>query len=141
MAKIRGAKALRAAIKRAPEDLRKEATAEVRASTKRMHRKVMELLGTAASFAPLHHGGAGMQDISGIARRSYRYSVVEKGMRGRVGLLSSAAEGKAFYLRFFFHGTSHQPSRNAHDAAFEDERDTFMVEQGRALERVLRRMG
>lgn len=141
MAKITGAKELRAALRRASPDLREEATKEVRASTIRMHRKVMELLNSAASYAPLWHGGEGMQNITGVARRSYRYSVVDKGMRGKVGLLSANAERSAFYLRFFFYGTSHQPSRNAHDDGFEDERDVFLDNQGRALARVLARMG
>ncbi len=141
MAKIRGAKELRAAIRNAPKDLRDEATKEVRASTIRMHRTVQMLLNSAAIYAPLWHGKAGMQNITGDARRSYRYSVVDKGMRGRVGLLSSQAERAAFHLRFFFYGSVHQPSRNAHDDAFERERDTYIDNQGKALERVLVRMG
>lgn len=140
MAKIHGAKELRAAIRRAEPMLRDEATKEVRASTIRMHRKVKELLNSAASYAPLYHGGPGMQNITGVARRSYRYSVTDKGMTGRVGLLSSKAESSAFYLRFFFYGTSHQPSRNAHDDAFEDERDVFVVNQQAALNRVISRL-
>lgn len=140
MAKIRGAKELRAAIRRAGPDLRKEATAEVRASTKRMHGTVMMLLGTAAIYAPLWHGKAGMQNITGIARRSYRYSVSENRMKGRVGLLSAAAESRAFYLRFFFYGSVHQPARNAHDDAFERERDVYIFNQGKALQRVLSRI-
>jgi hypothetical protein len=137
MAKIRGAKELRAAIKRAGPALRKEATAEVRASTKRMHGTVMMLLGTAAMYAPLYHGGAGMQNITGTARRSYRFSVSEARMSGRVGLLSAAAESRAFHLRFFFYGTVHQPARNAHDDAFERERDVFIDNQTKALQRVV----
>lgn len=137
MAKVRGAKELRAAIRKAGPALRKEATAEVRASTKRMHSTVMMLLSSAASYAPLHHGGLGMQNITGVARRSYRFSVSEKSMKGRVGLLSSAAENSAFYLRFFFYGTVHQPARNAHDDAFERERDVFIVNQTKALQRVV----
>lgn len=141
MAKMRGAKELRAALKRAPDDLREEASKEVRESTKRMHRKVMQLLNSAASYAPFHHGGMGMQNITGAARRAYRYSVADKGLKGRVGLLSPAAEQRAFYLRFFLYGTSHQPSRNVHDTAFEGEREDFIVHQRKALESVLRRMG
>lgn len=140
MAKIRGAKELRAAIKRAPAELRKEATDEVKASTKRMHETVMQLLNSAAIYAPLYHGGPGMQNITGNARRNYRYSIVDKGMRGRVGLLSPAAESKAFYLRMFFTGTVHQPARPAHDDAFEQERDVYIANQSRALARVIARL-
>lgn len=140
MAKITGAKELRSAIQRAGPDLRKEATAEVRKSTKAMHSSVMAKLASSASYAAFWHGGAGMQNITGTARRSYRHSVSERRMSGRVGLLSPSAEKSAFYLRFFFYGTSHQPSRNAHDDAFEQERDVFIHNQGKALERVLRKI-
>jgi len=105
-----------------------------------MHRTVMMLLSTAAAYAPLWHGKSGMQNITGNARRSYRYSVSETKMKGRVGLLSAATERRAFYLGFFFYGTSHQPARNAHDDAFERERDVFILNQGRALERVVRKI-
>ena len=140
MAKIRGSKELKAAIRRAGPELRKEATNEVRKSTKNMHRTVMMLLSSAAIYAPLWHGKPGMQNITGLARRSYRYSVSEKRMSGRVGLLSAASERRAFYLGFFFYGTVHQPARNAHDDAFERERDLFIYNQGKALERVMRKI-
>lgn len=140
MARVRGAKELRAAIKRLPADLRTEASKEVRASTMAMHRKVIELLSSAASYAPFWHGKAGMQNVTGAARRSFRYSVVDKGLTGRVGLLSAAAEQKAFYLRFFLHGSVHQPARNVFDDAFEGERDVFIANQLRALTSVLARL-
>lgn len=147
MAKIRGAKELRAAIRKMPPDLKAEATKEVRASTKRMHRKVMELLNSAASYAPFWHGKPGMQNVTtalhaaGTARRNYRYSVVKQGMTGRVGLLSPAAERTAFHMRFFLYGTVHQPARNVHADAFESERDVFIDNQTKALGRVLSRLG
>lgn len=140
MAKIRGSKELKAAIRRAGPDLRKEATAEVRKSTKQMHATFMLLLNSAASYAPLWHGKPGMQNITGTARRSYRWSISEKRMSGRVGLLSPAAERRAFHLGFFLYGTVHQPARNAHDDAFERERDVFIHNQGQALARVLRKI-
>lgn len=140
MAKIRGAKELKAAIRRAGPDLRKEATDEVRKSTKQMHATFMMLLNSAASYAALWHGGLGMKNLTGTARRSYRYSVSERKMSGRVGLLSAASEKKAFHLGFFLYGTAHQPSRNAHDDAFERERDVFIYNQGQALARVLRKI-
>lgn len=141
MAKIRGAKELRAAIRRAGPALRKEATEEVRASTKRMHSKVMAMLMTSGiAYAPHWHGKPQMQNITGNARRNYRYSVSERRMSGRVGLLSPSAESRAFYLRFYLFGTVHQPSRNVHDDAFEQERDIFILNQGKALERVMRQL-
>lgn len=141
MAKIRGAKELRAAIKRAPKHLRDEATKEVRASTRRMHRHARELFNSAAQFAPLYHGGPGMQNITGLARSLYRYSLIDRGMRGRVGLLSASSESRGYYLRIFLSGSEHQPARPVHDVAFEAERDTFLVNQRRALGRVLEAMG
>ena len=140
-ARIIGGKELRAALMKAPADLREEAGAEVRASTKRMHRKAMELFNSAASFAPFWHGQPGMQNITGAARRAYRYSVVNKGLTGRVGVLTGAAMGKVPELRWFLFGTSRQPARNVHASAFEDERDVFFVNQRKALQSVLRRMG
>lgn len=141
MVKISGARELRAAIKRAAPDIRAEAGKEVKASTKRMHQEAMAAFNTAASFAPFWHGKDGMQSITGAARRAYRQAVSRDGLRGRVGLLSTSAMEKAFYLRFFLYGTSHQPARNVHDLAFEDERDAYVANQAKALDRVLRRMG
>lgn len=141
MARVRGGKELRAALKRLPEDLRQEASKEVRASTIAMHRKVMALLSSAASYAPFWHGKAGMQNVTGAARRSFRYSVSDKGLTGKVGLLSAAAEQRAFYLRFFLNGTKDQPARNVFADAFEDERDVFIANQRRALDSVLARLG
>jgi hypothetical protein len=138
MARIRGAKELRASLKKMSPALKNEAMKEVEASTKRMHETARMLMGTAAIYAPLWHGGAGMQDITGAARRNYRRSILRSQMRGRVGLLTPAAERAAFYLRFFIDGTVHQPARNFHDDAFERERDVFIRNQGLALERVLR---
>ena len=140
MAKIRGSKELKAAIRRAGPDLRKEATAEVRKSTKQMHTTFMMLLNSAASYAAFWHGKPGMQNITGTARRSYRWSVSENRMSGRVGLLTPASERRAFHLGFFLYGTVHQPARNAHDDAFERERDVFIQNQGQALARVLRKI-
>lgn len=141
MARIIGIKELQAALKASPEFVRQEATKEVRASSTAMRAKVMELLASAASYAPLWHGQPGMLNVTGKARRNYRVSVVKGGLEGRVGLLTPAAEKAAPELRFFLYGTVHQPSRNAHDDAFEAERDPFIVRQEAALERALVRMG
>lgn len=145
MAKIRGAKELRAAIKAAGPDLRKEAGTEVKASTDRMHKNARAMMGSAASIAAFWHGKPGMQNISGAARRSYKKSVSRDGMTGKVGILGETAGADSNYgalaMRMFLFGSSHQPARNVHDAAFEDERDAFIHNQGEALEAVLRRMG
>ena len=141
MVKIRGAKELRAAIKRAGPELRAEATKEVRASTKRMHQMAQAGFNSASALAPFWHGKSGMQSITGAARRNYRMSVTKDGMTGRVGLLTGTALKNAFYLKYFLFGTSHQPARNVHDLAFEAEAPDFITNQGLALERVLRRMG
>lgn len=142
MVKIRGSKELRAALRKAPRDLKREAIKEVRNSTRRMHRAVLAMLMTSgATYAAHWHGLPQMQNLSGVARRNYRFSVSERRMSGRVGLLSSGAERAAFYLSFYFYGTVHQPARPVHDDAFEDERETFVSNQGRALAEVLRKMG
>jgi len=146
MARIRGAKELRADLKRLPEALREEAMKPVKASTVRMHRRVMELLNSASSLAPFYHGLPGMQDVdtplhpAGSARKSYRYSIVNKGLTGRVGQLSPGAERAGFHLYFFLNGTSHQPARPVHDIAFEEERNLFASAQQKALLNVLSRL-
>lgn len=145
MAKIRGAKELRAAIKAAGPDLRKQAGEEVKASTNRMHAKARLMMGSASSIAEFWHGKPGMQNITGAARKAYKKSVSRDGLTGKVGILGETAGADsnmgALALRFFLFGSSHQPARNVHDAAFEDERDVFTHNQGKAMEAVLRRMG
>ncbi|MEY8117645.1 hypothetical protein AB9F26_05160 [Falsihalocynthiibacter sp. BN13B15] len=140
MAKIRGAKELRRALKHAPSALRKEATEEVKISSQTMYRRVMAGLATAGRLAPLWHGKIGMQRITGNARRFYRHSVSEKKMSGRVGLLTPGAHRSAFYLRMFFYGTYRQPARNIHEEVFEDEADGFVKAQQKALDRVVRKL-
>lgn len=140
MAKVRGTKAVRAAIRRATPDLRAAAIKEVAASTKAMHRDVQARFNTAATYAAFHHGKPGMQNIRGVIRRLYRYSVSKKQLRGRVGILSAASMRKAWMLKFFLFGSVNQPARNVHDDAFEAEREPYIQRQKRALERVLRRL-
>jgi hypothetical protein len=137
MAKVRGAKDVRAAIQRAPVALQDEAVEEVTASTKRMYYDAKGRFATAAAYGSFWHGKAGMQNITGTVRRLYRFSVSKKMMRGRVGILSAASSRKAWYLRFFLYGTSRQPARNVHDDAFEAEKDVYTVNQTRALKRVI----
>lgn len=137
MARVRGAKNVRAALRRAPQALRDEAIEEVTASTKRMHADAKGRFATAAAYGSFWHGKAGMQSITGTVRRLYRYSISKKMMRGRVGILSAASSRKAWYLRFFLFGTSRQPARNVHDDAFEAEKDVYTVNQSRALKRAL----
>lgn len=140
MAKIRGVREIRKAIHRAGPALEDEALEEVRKSSQAMYRAARANLDRASQFAPLYHGGAGMQNITGIARRNYRWSISKRQLKGRVGLLSSTANKKAFYLRFFNDGTVHQPARPFHDRAFEGERDTYLANQGVALRRVLAKL-
>ncbi len=141
MARIIGTTQLQAALKASPAVVREEATKEVRASANAMRARVMDLLASAASYAPLWHGQPGMLNLTGKARRNYRVSVVKDGMEGKVGLLTPAAEKATPELRWFFFGTVHQPSRNAHSDAFETERGPFMIKQEAALERALARLG
>lgn len=140
MAKVRGSRELRAAIRRAPAELRDEALQEVRRSTKNMYDDAIRRLATASAYAPFEHGGAGMQSITGTVRRYYRWSVSKTRLSGRVGLLSTTAAKRAFYLRFFLDGTAHQPARPIHDDAFEAERDVYIANQKRAMDRIMRRV-
>lgn len=135
--RIHGVREIRRAIRRAPVVLQDEAMKEVRASTQAMHRAAMANFNTASKYAPLYHGKMGMQSLTGIARRSYRYSVSKKRLSGRVGLLSSTAASRAFYLYFFMYGTVNQPARPVHDDAFDGEKDHYIDAQTKALRRVL----
>jgi hypothetical protein len=143
MPKITGLTQVRAVLKQMPEQLRAEATKPVRETTERMKRRVMELLDSAAIYAPFWHGGPGMQDVdtklhpAGTARRSYRRSISRDGLTGRVGQLSPQAARDGFHLRFFFDGTVHQPARPAHSEVFESERGPFIIDQKLALQRAL----
>lgn len=137
MAKVKGVRELRAVIRRAPRHLQEEVLKEVRASTKRMHRDAIKRFDTASRYAAFFHGGAGMRRVTGNVKRFYRQSVSKARLLGRVGLLSKKANQKAFYLRFFLYGTITQPARPVHDDAFEAERDTYIINQKRALKKAL----
>ena len=137
MAKVKGVRELRAAIRTAPRHLQEEVLKEVRASTKRMHRDAVQRFATAARYAPFFHGQAGMRRVTGNVKRFYRQTVSKARLLGRVGLLSERANRRAFYLRFFLDGTITQPARPVHDDAFEAERETFIINQKRALKKAL----
>lgn len=137
MARIIGVNEVRRILRQLPPALKAEVMKEVRASTKKMHQDAMQGFATASKFAPFYHGKLGMQNITGAARRSYRYSVSETQLKGRVGQLSSGASRSAFYLRFFLYGTVNQPARPVHDVAFEKNRQPYIDNQTKALRRVL----
>lgn len=141
MARVRGAKAVRQAIRRAPREVRDEALVEVRKSTKSMYQDARVRFNTASAYAPFWHGGVGMRNITGTVRRYYRWSVSEKALVGRVGLISALANNRAFYLRFFLYGTENQPARDVHGDAFEKEREPYITNQTRALSRALSKVG
>lgn len=139
MAKIRGAKETRAAIRKLPADLREEAAQPVKSSTDRMYADVQDRLAHAGEIAPLYHGGPGMQNITGAAKRAYKKRITRDGLTGQVGILKNEGDG-ALALRIFFTGSVHQPARNVHDPAEEAERETFFREQSRVLPRVLAKL-
>jgi hypothetical protein len=142
MAKITGANELRAAIRKLPEDLRKEATAEVRVSSKAMRDRVMQLFDSEGmKNTTVTNKQKGWVHVAGTARKNYRWSVTGKGMTGRVGLLTPAANRAAWYLKFFLWGSKHQPARDVTATAFEHERDVYIKNQEAALDRVLERLG
>lgn len=140
MARVRGAQAVRTAIRRAGPAVQDEALKEVRASTQRMYIDAMARFDTASSYADFYHGKRGMQNITGQARRLYRWSVSKKRLVGRVGVLSAASLRRVYYLWIFLYGSVNQPARPVHDDAFEAERDVYTLNQSRALNRVLSRL-
>lgn len=140
MAKIVGTREVRRAIKAAGPELTDEILVEVRKSTQAMHQEAMEGFDTAGDIAPFYHGQQGMQSVSGIARRFYRWSVSKATLTGRVGLLTKRANKKAYYLHFFNEGTVNQPARPVHERAFELESEEFIQNQRKALVRTLRKV-
>lgn len=140
MAKVRGAADVKRAIRRAGPALEDEALKEVRVSSKRMHDDAMRRFATASSYAEFWHGKPGMQNITGNARRLYRWSVSRAKLQGRVGVLSPASMRRVYYLWIFLYGSVNQPARPVHDDAFEAERDPYIANQTRALQRVLSKL-
>lgn len=113
---------------------------EVRKSTKAMHDDAKRRFDSAASYAEFWHGKRGMQNITGRARRLYRWSVSRAKLLGRVGVLTPMSLRRVFYLSTFLYGSVNQPARPVHDDAFEAERDVYIQNQSRALRRVLRKI-
>lgn len=140
MAKIRGTKELKRALRAAPADLREEALVEVTKSTKAMHSRAMAGFASAGRIASFWHGLAGMRRVTGLSRRLYRFSISKKMMKGRVGLLTARSEKRAFYLIIFLFGSPKQPARNVHEDAFEEERDVYILNQHEAIKRVVRKL-
>jgi len=140
MARVRGTKAIKAAIRRAGPALQDEALKEVRESSRRMYYDAQARFNIASAYAEFYHGKLGMQNITGNARRLYRWSISKKLLRGRVGILSPMSARRVFYLSIFLYGSINQPARPVHDDAFEAERDVYTQNQTRALRRVLARV-
>lgn len=140
MAKVRGAQDVRRAIKRAGPELEKQALQEVRKSSKRMYDDTMSGLNTASEYARFYHGGVGMQQLTGLFRRNYRWSISKRKLTGRVGFLSARAARAAYYAKWFFYGSENQPARPVHDDAFEANREPYIKAQTVALRSVLTRI-
>lgn len=140
MARVRGVRDVKAAIRKAGPAVEEEALTEVRKSTRRMHADAKLRFDTASSYASFYHGKRGMQNITGLARRLYRWSVSKRQLKGRVGVLSAQSARRVYYLRSFLYGSVNQPARPVHDDAFEAERDNYTANQSLALKRVLRRI-
>ncbi|MCG8668917.1 MAG: hypothetical protein MI867_05850 [Pseudomonadales bacterium] len=140
MARVRGADDVRKAIRRAGPELQRQALEEVKAHSQKMYQDTMAGLDTAASYGTFYHGKPGMQNITGIFRRNYRWSVSKAKLKGRVGFLSARAARKAFYAKWFFYGSENQPARPVHDDAFEANREPYIKAQSVALRAVLARL-
>ena len=130
----------RRAIKRAGPELQRQALEEVKTSSKKMYDTTMAGLNSAATYGSFYHGKPGMQSITGIFRRNYRWSISKARMTGRVGFLSAKAARSAFYAKWFFYGSENQPARPVHDDAFEANREPYIKAQSVALRAVLARL-
>lgn len=133
-------RAFKRALRRAGPEVQKEAFKEVERSTKAIYDKTMSGFDHAGAIAPLFHGKPGMRNISGKARRLYRWSISKKQMKGRVGLLTKRSSRRAFYLSFFMFGTATQAARPVHQIASDSEKDAFEAAQRAALRRVFRKL-
>lgn len=140
MGKVRGAKEVRKAIRKAGPEIERQALEEVRDASRKMYQDTMNGLNTAAAYAPLYHGKPGMQNITGLFRRNYRWSISRAKLKGRVGFLSARAARNAFYAKWFFYGSENQPARPVHDDAFEANRELYIRAQSVALRAVLARL-
>lgn len=121
-----GARRFQAAIRKAPDDLKKIVADELRETVNAVHAKGRANL--AAMVTPR----------SGALERNYRKSLSKKTLTGRVGYLSAKAKRAAFYARFINDGTRKMAARPFHTNAVESEKEQHQRRMLRARDTVLR---
>lgn len=123
--KMTGVREFRAALKRAPNDLRDEVLTAVTTTVNGVHAKGK------ANIASM------TTKRTGELSRNYRKGISRKQLSGRVGYLSAKARGAAFYARFVNDGTSKMQARPFHTNAIESERELDTMRMVAARDRVL----
>lgn len=126
--KTLGIREFRAALKRLPEDMRREVFEAVSKTAKGVHQKGR------ANIASMTTKRSG--DLS----RLYRVGLSRKALSARVGYLSEKSRGAAFYARFINDGTSKMQARPFHTNAVESERELDTQRMVRARDDALRRV-
>lgn len=120
-----GVREYRAALKRAPNDLRENVLAAVTETVNGVHAR----------------GKANIRSMvtrrSGELDRNYRKSISKKSLSGRVGYLSAKAREAAFYARFVNDGTIKMSARPFHTNAVEAEMELDEARMVAARDRVL----
>lgn len=128
MSEMLGIREYRAALKRAPADMREQVFGAIKTTVDGVHGRAK---GNIASM---------VKKRSGALDRNYRKYVSRQNLTGRVGYLSAAAAAKAFYARFVNDGTSQMPARPFHTNAVEAEKELDTARMVKARDDVIRKM-
>lgn len=123
--RMTGAKEFRAALKRAPADLKREVAAAIKQTVDGVHAR----------------GKANIRAMvtrqTGALERNYRKSFSPRALRGRVGYLSARSRDEAFYARFINDGTIKMAARPFHTNAVEAEMESDQQRMVTARNRIL----
>lgn len=125
MSRMTGVREFRAALKRAPNDLRENVLQAVTETVNGVHRRGK------ANIASM------TTKRTGELSRNYRKGISRKTLSGRVGYLSAKARAAAFYARFVNDGTAKMQARPFHTNAVEAEKELDTVRMVAARDRVL----
>lgn len=127
--RMTGVREYRAALKRAPNDLRENVLAAVTETVNGVHAR----------------GKANIRAMttprSGLLFREYRRSVSKKTLQGRVGYLSETTREVVFYARFVNDGTINAEARPFHTNAVEAEMELDEARMVKARDRILGLLG
>lgn len=138
MAKIKGVRAVRAALKKAPPELRKQVGEVVESAVKSVHTQAKANLSAWIGTSPRATVTvSGKQEPRRLLRRLYRMSVSKSALNGRVGYLSKETRAKAYYARFVHDGTAHSASHPFHQNAVDAVKPDFNADARSALKSAL----